>query len=258
MLLALPPELRLIIYNFCFPPAQTPVQIVPYRASLPACRLNLPLPLYLVCKQIHSELPPLPEKLRRLDLTYIIRGPVLGGGQRPEYGSRHDDDHERFVTIMRFAERVRLVGPPPVHSSGRSIQSPYRVLRPGAECALRILEVQPRRWPLSALVATMLHQLGPLTTHPDVAARLEVRLIRDPDDLIQSDEEVKDILRKYKEFKDRGGEGPIRVHLDSLDRPVQAVESRTLDEMEVWLTKFQNVTGSAVMHRAQPKGPLKY
>ncbi|KAJ6470516.1 hypothetical protein C8R45DRAFT_424775 [Mycena sanguinolenta] len=76
-LLRIPPEVRGIIFNLCFPPPQTYVQIIPYGISLPACRLNLPLALYRVCKLITSELTPLPVKLRRLDFIYINRGPPL-------------------------------------------------------------------------------------------------------------------------------------------------------------------------------------
>jgi hypothetical protein len=178
-LLSSPPEVRGIIFDFCFPPPQTYVQIVPYRTSLPACRLNLPLSLYLVCKLITSELEPLPAKLRRLDVTYIIRGPSLHNGWRPEYGNKYDDDYDHFPSIMRFAERVRLVGAGPIRSRGRGLGSASRFLKPGSQCALKVLEVQLRVWSKVMVGQVMLNYLRGLTTHPDVAGRLEMRLIRD-------------------------------------------------------------------------------
>ena len=71
-LLTLPIEMRARIYDFCFPPQHSQVQLIPYRLSSLACQLELPLSLYLVCKVIYQELPPLSAKLRSLDLLYII------------------------------------------------------------------------------------------------------------------------------------------------------------------------------------------
>ncbi|KAJ7118947.1 hypothetical protein C8R44DRAFT_186576 [Mycena epipterygia] len=257
--IALPPELRSIIYRFCFPLEQTPVQIFPYRTSLPACRLNLPLSLYCVCKLIHNELVPLPEQLRRLDFTYIVQGTALGRASRPEYPSRKNDDPHHFERIMRFAERVRLVGAGPRLSGGRSISSGSHFLEPGPKCALKILEIQPRTWGRWYLAQIMLGQIGPLTTHPDVAERLEVRLIRDADDPLEDIEEVKARLRRYQEDREnrQGDKGPIYVNVANLDRPAPEVDSQALDEIEAWLEKFQNLKGKAIQQRAQPRGPLK-
>ncbi|KAJ7785320.1 hypothetical protein DFH07DRAFT_1054643 [Mycena maculata] len=254
-LLSIPPEIRGIIFDFSFPPPQTFVQIIPYIASLPACHLDLPLALYTVCKLITAELGPLPAKLRRLDLTYVIRGAALLGVWRPEYGEKEDTDRARFPRIMRFAERVRLVGPGPILSRGRSLASPMRILTPGPECALRVLEVQPRAWRRWFLARVMMSSLGPLTTHPDVAARLEVRLIRDTDDPLEDLSAVKARLREYQARKEAGEvEGPIWVDLAELDE-VKVVKTN-IRRIEVWLDRFQAVRGEDVKQRADMRGPL--
>ncbi|KAJ7342539.1 hypothetical protein DFH08DRAFT_874487 [Mycena albidolilacea] len=255
-LLRSPPEVRGIIFDFCFPPPQTYVQIVPYRTSLPACRLNLPLALYLVCKLITSELEPLPAKLRRLDFTYIIRGSSLHNGWRPEYGNKYDDDHAHFPSIMRFAERVRLVGAGPISSRGRGLGSPSRFLKPGPQCALKVLEVQPRAWSKTFLVLILLRHLGDLTTHPDVAGRLEVRLIRDADDPLVPDEDVRARLRAYHARKEAGElEGPIFVNLAALEEQGREGKPNVdMEKIKVWLKKFQDVEDAN--QRLDLKGPL--
>ncbi|KAJ6562553.1 hypothetical protein B0H19DRAFT_1144940 [Mycena capillaripes] len=255
-LLSIPPELRAIIYELCFPPAQTYVQIIPYCTSLPACRLNLPVALYRICKLLTSELEPLPAKLRRLDFTYIIRGVVLHGFWRPEYGSKHDDDLDHFSFIMRFAERVRLVGAGPTRSRGRALSSGSRFLVPGSECALKVLEIQPRVWRKWFLARVMLENLGSLTTHPDVATRLNLRLIRDADDPLEDVEQVKAELRKYQAQKEEhGGEGPIWVHLADLEGPDKEVKTN-LRKIEAWLRRFQDVKGADMKQRLDKRGPL--
>ncbi|KAJ6460836.1 hypothetical protein C8R47DRAFT_1242147 [Mycena vitilis] len=255
-LLEIPPELRGLIYDLCFPPPQTYVQIVPYRTSLPACRLHLPVALYLVCKLITSELEPLPAKLRRLEFTYIIRGAVLQRGWRPEYGPKQDDDREHFPFIMRFAERVRLIGAGPARSRGRSLSSPTRVLVPGPECALKVLEIQPRAWRKWFLASILLTSLGPLTTHPDVAARLQLRLIRDTADPLEDVAQLKADLREYQADKERdGGEGPIWVDLADLDGPEKEVKTN-LRKIEAWMKRFEAVRGADLRQRLEKKGPL--
>ncbi|KAK7044438.1 hypothetical protein R3P38DRAFT_3388809 [Favolaschia claudopus] len=253
-LLSIPPEVRGLILDFCFPPPQAYIQIVPYRTTLAACRLNLPVELYRVCKLIHSELEPLPAKLRRLDLTYIIRGPLLPGYWRPEYGVKHPDDRENFPFIMRYAERVRLVGAGPVSSRGRGLSSPSRILKPGPECALKVLEVQPRCWRRWSVARVMLNHLGPLTTHPEVAERLEVHLIRDPHDPFVDNEEIKTYLRNYEARRvAEEWEGPIWIDVAALDEPVK--EPRTnFRKIETWLKRFQDVKDKK--HRMDKKGPL--
>ncbi|KAJ7611704.1 hypothetical protein FB45DRAFT_875266 [Roridomyces roridus] len=257
-LLALPAELRAIIYDFVFPAPQSPVQIVPFEASLPACRLNLPTHLYLVCKLINEGLGPLTTRVRRLDLTYIIRGRTLTMGWRPELGQSRDDDYEHFTRVMRFAERVRLVGAGPVKSLGRPMGSPARKLQPGPVCALKILEIQPRTTSLPCLSYILLDHMGAVTTHPDVAAKkLQVRLIRDMDDLLQSDEEVKDILREYHRMGGTEESGrPIYVDLALLDKPPPKMDVRGLDMIESWLDKFQNLSGDDIRQRTLLGGPL--
>lgn len=55
------------MYDFPFPLAHAQVQLIPFRAS--ACHLNLPLPLYHVCKLIHAKLPPLDRQMPALDFS---------------------------------------------------------------------------------------------------------------------------------------------------------------------------------------------
>ncbi|KAJ6470521.1 hypothetical protein C8R45DRAFT_1015868, partial [Mycena sanguinolenta] len=240
-LLCVPPEVRGIIFDFCFPPPQTYVQIVPYRISLPACRLNLPVALYRVCKLITSELPPLTMKLRQLDLTYIIQGRVLESDWRPEQARRPDEDYNHFASIMRFAERVRLVGASPFRSMGHmGTPKPQSMPIPtlGRECALKVLEVQPRTWNTQHLAGVMLARLRQLTTHPDVAADLEVRLIRDTDDVLGDDEQIKTALREYQACKERGTvRTPFYVDLAELDS-THEIET-DFEEIEGWLKRFQ-------------------
>ncbi|KAF7344353.1 hypothetical protein MSAN_01916300 [Mycena sanguinolenta] len=240
-LLRLPPEVRGIIFDFCFPPPKTSVQIIPYRISLPACRLNLPVALYRVCKLITSELPPLAVKLRRLDLTYIIQGRVLEAGFRPEYDRRPDDDYyKHFAFIMRFAERVRLVGTGPFRSIGGPMGAPSPVLIPGRECALKVLEVQPRTWSLQHLAGVVRERLSQLIRHPDVAARLEVRLIRETDDALGDDEQIKAVLREYQAGKERG---TVRTHfyVDLTELDSSPDIKTDFREFEAWLKKIQDL-----------------
>ncbi|KAJ7766287.1 hypothetical protein B0H14DRAFT_2969749 [Mycena olivaceomarginata] len=144
---------------------------------------------------------------------------------------------------MRFAERVRLIGAGPIRSRGRGLGSASRFLEPSPQCALKVLEVQPRAWSKSFLVFILLRHLGAMTTHPDVAGRLEVRLIRDADDPLVPDEEVRAGLRA----------GPISVDLAALEE--QSREGNVdMEKIEVWLKKFQDVED--VNQRSDRKGPL--
>ena len=117
--------------------------------------------------------------------------------------------------MLRFAERVRLVGEGQSKTGERSISSPSRRLTAGSECALRVLEIQPISWNKPILVRTVVPCLGRLTTHPDVADRLEIRLVRDG-----------------------GGE-------ESND---------DLDEIERWLMRYQELRTSDVSRRFSPGG----
>lgn len=102
----------------------------------------------------------------------------------------------------------------------------------------------------------MLVNLGLLTMHPDVAALLGVRLIRDPDDVLEDVDKIKTDLRAYQARKDaHGSSGPIWVDLDDLDRPKTIVETN-IRRIEAWLKKFQNVKGADMVHRLQKTGPL--
>ena len=203
--LALPVEVRAYIYDFCFPPKQSRIQLIPYHASSPTCRLNAPLSLYLVCRLIYAELPPLSSKLRSLDLLYIIQGAFIRRLWRSEDWPRKDDDSDLslFRTILRIAERVRLVGAGRPEPDAWLLSSASRKLSAGLKCALRVLEIQPILWPKWLVVSTVRSCLGLLATHPDVADRLEVRLIRD-DENEGSNEEldaIEDWLRRYEELR---------------------------------------------------------
>ncbi|KAI9696805.1 MAG: hypothetical protein M1836_005167 [Candelina mexicana] len=180
-LLTLPAELRSLIFDFCFPPPKTQVQLIPYRALAPQCHLNLPLSLYFVCKLFYTELPLLSSKLRSLDFLYVIQGALIGPCSRErEHGSRKDDDGNlrNFEKKMEHAERVRLVGEGKSRLRWRSLSSAPRRLSPGSKCALRILEVQPFLWHASLVARTLSSCLKPLIMHPDVVGRLTISLIR--------------------------------------------------------------------------------
>ncbi|KAJ6470387.1 hypothetical protein C8R45DRAFT_937299 [Mycena sanguinolenta] len=98
-----------------------------------------------------------------LDFTSIIQGRV-----RPEYDRRPDDDYNHFASIMCYAERVRLVG---------TMGAPTPI---------------PVSW--WHLADVRFERLSQLTTHPDVAARLEPCLIRDTNDVLGDDEMIKTVL----------------------------------------------------------------
>lgn len=154
-ILTLPTELRLRIYEFCFPPSNRQVQLIPYYANTPRCHLNLPLNIYLVCRQFYHELPPLDLKLRSLDFTFIIRTEYIiglppnyffGDIANNDHGSDDDRELKHFTAILRFAERVRLI------CSGVDIftmdeprtRSKLSSRRLFPRCALRILEIEIR------------------------------------------------------------------------------------------------------------------
>ncbi|KAJ7161042.1 hypothetical protein C8R46DRAFT_1106322 [Mycena filopes] len=184
-LLSVPPEIRAIIFDFCFPPAHTYVQIIPYQISLGGLSSqSTTSSIFHLQTDLFRSSSRYPRNCRRLDFTYIIRGAALTGSARPEYGSMHDDDHTHFAFIMRFAERVRLVGDGPTLSRGRGLSSPRRQLVPGPQCALKVLEGPAA-------------QLAPLVTSG--ATRSAKRRL--------------------------GGEGPIWVDLAALDGPEPEVKT---------------------------------
>lgn len=202
-LLSLPVELRSMIYDFCFPPQETRVQLVPYRKNSPACKRNIPTCLYLICRRIHAELPSLSSKVQSLDLLYIIQGAHLGNYVVPGFGSKQDDDprQERFRNVMRYAHRIRLVGYGKIEWKGRAIQSPSMYLRAGPECALRVLEVQPILWGKALVARRIMDNMTSLTTHPEVAGGLVFRLIRDSEG--QGDNTGLDDIEKWLESYQR-------------------------------------------------------
>lgn len=169
-LVTLPLEARLQIYDHCFPPAGARIQLLPYWTHLPECRLNLPLSLYLVCRSICAELPLLSTKLRSLDNLYIIEGDSLHTFPSLD----HDPHLRRFQTIIQFTERIRLVGGYIWHAERRH----PRLLLPGRECAIRLLEVEPLLWSWGIVRTVFYDCLLSLLKHPDVKRRLEITLIR--------------------------------------------------------------------------------
>lgn len=172
-LINLPPEVRLQIYDHCFPPAGARIQLLPFWAHFPECHLNLPSSLYLVCKAIYAELPLLSSKLRSLDNLYIIEGDCLF-----DVPARDDDPHlRRFQTIVKFAERMRLVGEHHYHTSAATL----RLLLPGRNCAIKMLEVEPLTWSWEILQRVIHSCLLTLLAHPDVTRRLEISVIRTRD-----------------------------------------------------------------------------
>lgn len=166
----LPAEVRLQIYDHCFPPNRARIQLLPYWVHVPECRLNLPLSLYLVCRSIYAELPLLSTKFRSLDNLYIIEGDSLWGVPPRD----HDPHLRRFQTLVKFTERMRLVGGHHWHTSGRI----PRLLLPGRECAIRLLEVEPLMWSWEILQSAIHSCLLTLLAHPDVTRRLEISVIR--------------------------------------------------------------------------------
>lgn len=154
-ILTLPTEIRLRIYEFCFPSSNRQVQLIPYYVHDPRCHLNLPLNIYLVCKKIYHELPPLHIKLRSLDFTFVIRSEYVIGLPPPYFfGNIANNDHgadddaklTHFTQIIRYAVRVRIIcsgidilttGIPLTRS-----ELPSQINLPRS--ALRILEIEIR------------------------------------------------------------------------------------------------------------------
>jgi hypothetical protein len=66
-----------------------------------------------------------------------------------------------------------------------------------------VLEVQPLSWNGRIVTHTILSGLGLIARHPDVAERLEVRLIGDDEDEVKGDQydEIKEWLRIYQDAK---------------------------------------------------------
>lgn len=117
-ILTLPTEIRLRIYEFCFLSSNRQVQLIPYYVHDSRCHLNLPLNIYLVCKDFYYELLPLHVKLRSLDLTFIIRSEYVIGLPPTYYiGNISDNDHgadddaelTHFTKIIRYAVHIRLI-----------------------------------------------------------------------------------------------------------------------------------------------------
>lgn len=161
-LLKLPIELRLRIYDFCFPPPGTNVQVVPYIASSSSCHLNLPLHLYLVCKTIYTELPLLKSKFHQLDFTFLA---ALTPSTEAEDNA--------LARTLQYAERLRVV----VTEWPRQ-PFPPKKLFPGSDCAVKVVELQPVNWSLP-MVIHILELCWPILSHSDVKGKLEIILIRE-------------------------------------------------------------------------------
>lgn len=219
-ILMLPTELRLRIYEFCFPPSNRQVQLIPYYSNAPRCHLNLPRNIYLVCRQFYHELAPLDVKLRSLDYTFIIRTEYIiglppnyffGDIANNDHGTDDDRELKHFTAILRFAERIRLI------CSGvdiftmdepctRSKLSSQRLL---TRCALRILEIEirpfciiPPEWncvnvlPCPWLARYLVRQvvrplLGPFLRKVD---SLQVNLVHEDNGF---DQEFEQLIREY-------------------------------------------------------------
>ena len=213
--LSLPPELRDTIYRFCCPLTGRCVQLIPYYTHLTICRLNLPLNLYLVCKQTFADLPPLQSLLRSLDFLYLIQGYTIDSCWYRIDGSRDDEDPDlyRFRNVLQSADRVRLVGSSP-HPGYPVFNDliPLRSLIPGPKCGLRSIEVQPCLWTKNRTALALTKCLMPVTTHPDVAEHVKFRLVRNleggeapMDDTVA--ESIEELLRHYEglDASQRGG-----------------------------------------------------
>ena len=168
-LLGLPIELRLQIYDFCFPPPGTSVQVVPYMACLSSCRLNLPLHLYLVCKTIYAELPHLKSKLRQLDFIFLAVPTPFTGELRAKDNA--------LARTLQYTERLRVTG-----------------AEPPEQCAVKVLELQPAHWSVP-WVKEMLALCWPILSHRDMMG-LEVILTRE-DCTIENDKIIDGTIERF-------------------------------------------------------------
>lgn len=154
-ILTLPTELRLRIYEFCFPPSNIQIQLIPYYANAPHCHLNLPLNIYLVCRQFYHELPSLTAKLQSLNFTFIIRTEYIiglpptyyfGDIANNDHGADDDRELQHFIKILRIAQRVRLIctGVDVITMYEPRTRSKLSSQRSLPCSALRILEIEIR------------------------------------------------------------------------------------------------------------------
>ena len=228
-MLELPPEIRTLIYDFCFPPPGTLFQLIPYHNSIQACKLNLPLSAYLVCKTIYHELPRLSIKLRSLDLLYIIHGTCLDHWSQHESQSISSSDpavdRRRLYRFLRFAERVRLFWKPFSRESWWTkdwctvtFRTPawIRHLPAKSRCALRVLEVD-----ISAVdkwdTETLRNHVWPLLRAiiiPPTVPRLEIRWILKND---SGSERLKDYAARL-DLGRAGRESDMGILADMVDR----------------------------------------
>lgn len=183
-ILTLPTEIRLRIYDFCFPSSKRQVQLIPYYARDSRCRLNLPLNIYLVCKQFFHELHPLPVKLRSLDFTFVILTEYVvglpptyyfGNIANNDHGADDDTELIHFAKIIRYAGRVRLI------CSGIDMLAidiaPIRSKLPSQinlpRSALRSLEIEVRPF---CLIPPEWNCVGVITL-PSLAKRIVRRIV---------------------------------------------------------------------------------
>lgn len=127
----------------------------------------------------------------------------MRSGEPGEPGSREDDDEDlhHFQRVLRFAQRIRLVGGERIKhgragGTALNIKNITRFLSAGPECALMVLEVQPIAWSKEMLSHTLRTALKPLITRPDVGGRLKIRLIRDESQGLDLDD-MEDYLRRF-------------------------------------------------------------
>lgn len=201
-LISFPLEVRAIIYDFSFPPP-------PHSSSInPLLRLSPRLPsqsttaaLPRLQAYLHETAPARYQAARARPSLHHLRT-CIG-----HYYTIDSDPHlAHFESCLRFAERLRLVGFNKHNSklSGVSLKCESRRLTAGPECTVRVLEVQPGKWGSAELSWAVKSCLGNLFVHPDVAARLQVRLIRDGKEGAAEDEEkwagMEEWLKWYQDY----------------------------------------------------------
>lgn len=77
-ILKLSTEIRLRIYDFCFPGSNRQVQLILYYLHDIRYQLNLPLEIYLVYKEFYHELPPRQVNIRSLDFIFLTFAKMHG------------------------------------------------------------------------------------------------------------------------------------------------------------------------------------
>lgn len=208
-LLTLPTEIRLHVYSFLFPSPKSHIILVPYNPSNPDCQFEIPLSLYGTCKTIRNELPSLRERLRSLDLLYIVHFYMRDGEEAPTQ-DEESAQAKNFERMTRFAESIRIVG------WDRAMEKSWReqpLIPSLTHCVVRTIEVQPLTISAKTMWIVMMQGLTPLIRH--VLERLELRLIREgyhpkyrsemgEEEKVRDLDQLEEIFGKWMEMEKHG------------------------------------------------------